>query len=104
MLLAACPPPKIHDTMLEFRNTSAKRVKQVMVIKVTYLIRVGTRVISVIRVARKLNAERGTLVGRGRACIPKRSMCVLTSPEQQLASWEHSPVTPAPSPHRNATL
>ena len=65
MLLAACPPPKFHDTMLEFTNTSAKRVKHFMVIKVTYLIRVATRVISVIRVTRKLNAERGTLVGMG---------------------------------------
>ena len=78
MLLAACPPPKFHDTMLEFTNTSAKRVKHFMVIKVTYLIRVATRVISVIRVTRELNAERETLVGR-RACIPKRSMCVLNS-------------------------
>ena len=86
MLLAACPSPKFHDMMLEFTNASAKRVKHFMVIKATYLIRVGTRVISVIRVTRKLNAERGTLVGRGRACIPKRSTCVLTSPEQQLAS------------------
>ena len=51
--------------MLEFTNASAERVKQFMVTKVTYLIRVATRVISVIRVTRKLNAERGTLVGRG---------------------------------------
>jgi len=58
LLLAACPPPKFHDTMLEFRRASAKRVKHFMVITVTYLIRVGTRVISVIGVTRKLNTER----------------------------------------------
>ena len=66
MLLAACRPPKCHDTMLEFTSASAKRVKHFMVIKVTYSIRVGTRAIGVISVTRKLNAERGTLVGRGK--------------------------------------
>jgi len=57
---------------------SAKRVKHFMVIKVTFFRSVGARVISVMRVTRKLNAERGALVGKG-SSIQKRHKQVLAS-------------------------